>query len=280
MKLLLPILIATSLSAFAGDFAGTAGLQLFSFREAFKTDVPGTLDKVKALGFTEVETSNLYGMPPEKLVEMLKARGLTPVSGHFPYGALKKDVAAQVAEAKALGVKFAACAWIPHDAETFGEAEVKRAAADFNAWGEAFAAQGVRFCYHPHGYEFQPVTEGASETSFDRLVAETRPEFVNFEMDVFWVVLPGADPVKLLEKYPGRFLLMHMKDLRKGAPTGIHTGHAEKTDDVAIGTGQVDWPAVFRAAAKSGVKHYFIEDESPIVEEQIPRSLKYLESLK
>jgi sugar phosphate isomerase/epimerase len=99
-------------------------------------------------------------------------------------------------------------------------------------------------------------------------------------MDVFWVTHPGKNPVELLEKYPNRWALMHLKDMRKGARTGQLTGHAPLTDDVPLGTGMVDWPAVLRTAAKVGVKHYFIEDESPTAETAIPQSLKYLSTLK
>jgi sugar phosphate isomerase/epimerase len=279
MKILLASLFVAT-AAFAADFTGPLGLQLYSLRESFKSDVPGSLDKVKAFGFQLVELASLYGMQPEQLLDLLKARGLTAVSGHYQYDPLKKDVAALVAEAKKLGLKYVACPWIPHEIGNFNEADVRRAAADFNAWGEAFAKEGIKFCYHAHGYEFRPVSEGASETFFDMLARETKPESVSFQMDVFWVVHPGADPVKLLEKYPGRFLLMHVKDIRKGARTGVYTGKADLKDDVAIGTGQVNWPAVFRAAAKSGVQYYFIEDESPTVEQQIPQSLKYLETLR
>ena len=268
------------MSAFAGDFTGPLGLQLYSLRESFKKDVPGTLDKVKALGF---KTAELYsGMPgdPEQVKQMLAERGLTAISGHFSYDALKKDIAPAIAMAKTFGLKYAGVAWIPHEVGNFGEADVKRAAADFHQFAEAFKKEGIQFYYHVHGYEFRPVTEGSSETFFDLLARETKPELVSFELDVFWVVHPGADPVKLLEKYPGRWVFMHVKDIRKGARTGVYTGKADLKDDVAIGTGQVDWPSVFRAASKSGVRHYFIEDESPTVEEQIPASLKYLETLK
>ncbi|MEA3210938.1 MAG: hypothetical protein QOE70_3995 [Chthoniobacter sp.] len=284
MKHLLVSLFALTTSAFAldlsGDFKGPLGLQLYSLRDSFKTDVPGSLDKVKAFGFVEVETAGTYGLGAEKLKALLEERGLQPISGHFQYDALKKDLAAAVKEAQTLGVKFAVVPWIPHQGDSFGEADVKRAAADFNSFGEAFKAAGITFGYHPHGYEFRPVAEGSSETLFDLLVKETKPELVSFEMDVFWVTHPGQDPAKLLAKYPTRWVLMHLKDLRKGAATGIYTGHAPLTDDVPLGTGQVDWPAVLKEAAKVGVKHYFIEDESPTVLEALPVTTKYLQSLK
>jgi len=111
------------------------------------------------------------------------------------------------------------------------------------------------------------------------LVQETKPEFVSFEMDVFWVTHPGQDPAKLLAKYPNRWALMHLKDLRRGAPTGIHTGHAPPSDDVPLGTGQVNWPAVLKQAAAAGVKHYFIEDESVTPLDALPVSVKYLQGV-
>ena len=279
-RLLLSLLVlASSASATlrAGDFQGAAGLQLYSLRDLFKKDVPGTLDKVKAYGITEVETATTYGLPPEKFREMLEARGLKPVSGHFQYDALNKDIDAVIREAKALGLQYIACPWIPHTEAEFTEEVTRKAAADFNRIGEAVAKAGMKFAYHPHGYEFAPLGDG---TMFDLLVKETKPEFVNFEMDVFWVTHPGKNPAELLEKYPTRWLLMHLKDMRKGARTGIYSGHAPLTDDVPLGTGQVDWPTVLRAAAKVGVKHYFIEDESPTAETAIPESLKYLGTLK
>jgi sugar phosphate isomerase/epimerase len=267
-------------TALAGDFAGTAGLQLYSLRDVFKTDPVAALDKTKALGFTTVELYSSLPLPPEQLKPMLAERGLVPISGHFGYEALKKDVAAAVKTAQMLGLKYAGVAWIPHEVGSFGSADVQRAAEDFHAFGEAFKAAGIQFFYHVHGYEFRPVAEGAAETLFDELAAATKPELVAFEMDVFWVVQPGADPVKLLEKYAGRWQLMHLKDIRKGARVGVFTGKAPLTDDVALGTGMVDWPALLRTAARVGVKHYFLEDESPTVEAQLPASLAYLRTLK
>jgi len=284
IKRLLFSLLALTVNASAielkGDFHGPLGLQLYSLRDSIKTDPSTALDTAKTLGFQYVELYSFLPIKTEKLKTELASRGLNPVSGHFGYDALKKDPAPSVATAQALGLKYAGVAWIPHEIAQFGEADVQRAAADFNTFGEAFKAAGIQFFYHVHGYEFRPVKEGASETFFDLLARATDPALVKFEMDVFWVVQPGADPVKLLEKYPDRWELMHLKDIRKGAQTGVFTGKSPLTDDVALGSGQVNWPAVLRAAAKSGVKYYFIEDESPTVLQQLPISLRYLETVK
>ena len=158
----------------------------------------------------------------------------------------------------------------------FDEAACRRAAAVFNNAGKVAAAQGIKFYYHNHGYEFVPNGDG---TLFDLLVKETKPELVTFEMDVFWTVHPGRDPVALLRRYPNRWDLFHIKDLKKGVATGKLTGSEDVNNDVALGTGQIDLPKILRTAQELGVKHYFIEDESPIATQQIPQSLRFLESL-
>ncbi len=276
-------LLLTTIFAFAATalaepaFKGEAGLQLYSLREEFKADVPGSFDRVKAYGLKEVETASLYNLPAADYKKLLDERGLQAVSGHAQYDALKKDIATVARDAKAIGQKYVILPWYPHEIGNFSEADAKRAAQDFNTFGEALKKEGLTFGYHPHGYEFRPHGDG---TLFDIIVKETKPDLVTFEMDVFWVVHPGQDPVKLLEKHAGRWQLMHLKDIRKGAQTGIYTGKAPKTDDVPLGTGLVDWPSVLRTAAKVGVKHYFIEDESPEAAEAIKVSLKYLDSLK
>ena len=284
MKFLVIALLAlstfTRAAELSGDFKGPLGLQLYTLRESFKTNVPATLDKVKALGFTEIEGGSDYGLGIEKFQALLNERGLKLASVGFGYEAMKKDIASAVRRAQAFGVKFVMCAWIPHAESGFTEADARRAAADFNTWGAAFKEAGITFTYHPHGYEFRPLKEGDERTHFDLLVGETKPPLVSFEMDVFWVTHPGQDPAKLLAKYPNRWAMMHLKDLRKGAPTGIHTGRAPQSDDVPLGTGQVNWPAVLKQAAEVGVKHYFIEDESAAPLEAVPLSVKYLQTLK
>ena len=114
----------------------------------------------------------------------------------------------------------------------------------------------------------------------DLMLKETNPQHLTLELDTFWASIAGQDPVKMLETHKGRVPLVHLKDLKKGVATGSLAGHTELTNDVALGTGQVNWPALLRAAQKVGVKYYFIEDESPTVVEQIPHSLRFLERLK
>ena len=257
-------------------FKGPIGLQLYSLRDQFKTDVPGTLDKVKNFGFRYAELAGTYGQTPEQFKSALEARGIKPIAGHFGYDRFQTDIEGIRIEAKALGLKYAGCAWIPHD-KPFDEKLCREAAAVFNKAGAELAKDGIRMFYHIHGYEFQPHGTG---TLMDLLMKETNPKHVVFEMDVFWTVHPGQDPVKLLQTYGKRWELMHLKDMKKGTPTGILTGQSDVSNDVAIGTGQIDMQPLLKAARKAGVKWYFIEDESPSVEQQIPQSLRYLEQVK
>ncbi|MFI5378017.1 MAG: sugar phosphate isomerase/epimerase family protein [Tepidisphaerales bacterium] len=256
-------------------FQGPTGLQLYSLRDMMKTQGPAaTLDKAKAFGFKYVEVADLGGWSPAEFKAQLAQRGLVPIGRHYSYDQLRDDIGAVISDAKALGLPYVGCAWIPHK-DPFDEKQCRDAAAVFNKVGAALAKEGIKFYYHNHGYEFQPHGQG---TLFDLLVAETDAKTVFFQMDVLWTVLPGQDPAKLLEKYPDRWILMHLKDLKKGVPTGDMSARTDLTNDVALGSGQVNWPALFRSAQKIGIKYYFIEDESPTVIEQIPRSLKFLES--
>lgn len=259
----------------SADFRGPVGLQLYSLRDTFKDNVALGMQLTKNFGFVEVELAGTYGLTPAEFLKRLAWHGFKPIAAHWSYEQWEKDPAAVVAEAKALGLAYAGCAWIPHDGP-FDEALCRRAAAVFNRAGQVAAAQGIKFYYHNHGYEFVPHGDG---TLFDLLLAETKPELVTYEMDVFWTVHPGQDPVKLLRRYPNRWDLFHIKDLKKGVATGKLTGSEDVRNDVVLGTGQIDLRAVLRAAQEIGVKHYFIEDESPTVIQQIPQSLRFLESL-
>lgn len=264
-------------AAGTGDsFKGPLGLQLYSLRDEFKKDVPATLAKVHDFGFRTVELAGTYGKSPEEFTALLAKHELKAVAGHFGFERFRDDPEGVAKEAKALGLEWAGTAWVPHKGEVT-EDWARETAKVFNRAGAVLAKQGIKFYYHNHGYEFVTNQMG---TVFDLLVKETTPGLVYFEMDVMWVVFPGQDPTKLMEKHAGRWALMHVKDLKKGVPTGSLSGGTDTRNDVVVGTGQTDWPSLLRASQKAGVKHYFIEDESPTVLEQIPQSLKYLESLK
>ena len=261
------------------SFKGPLGLQLYSLRADFTKNVDMGLDLTKGFGFKEVELAGTYNLPPETLLKKLKERGLKAVSGHWGYAQFKKDPHDVAHQAEALGLKYAGTAAIDHKTRgKFTMEEAREAVKVFNEAGKALKEHGIQFFYHCHGFEFAPTGNG-DETFMDVIIRETDPKLVAFQMDTFWVQHPGHDPAKWLEKYPGRWQLMHVKDMRKGTSSDF-TGGSDVKNDVAIGTGAMNWPAILKAAKKSGVKYYFIEDESPTVKEQIPQSLKYLSEVK
>jgi sugar phosphate isomerase/epimerase len=254
----------------------SVGLQLYSVRAQLGKDVPGTLAEVQGWGVKYVELAGTYGFSPADFKAQLDSHGLVALSGHFGFDQWEKDPEAVVAEAEALGLKYAGCAWITHSGP-FDEAACRHAIEVFDRAGAAAAKHHIQFFYHTHGYEFQPFGDG---TLFDLLVQGTDPKTVKFEMDIFWIAHAGQDPVKLLAKYPKRFELVHLKDMKKGTPTGLLTGSSDVRNDAALGEGELDLTAILKEARKIKVKWYFIEDESPTSESQIPVSLKYLDDFK
>jgi sugar phosphate isomerase/epimerase len=252
------------------------GIQLVSLHKELGANLGQGLDLVKSLGFSTVETAGNYGLTAEKLRAQLDAHGLKALSSHYQYPALEADLAGVIAEAKTLGSTNIIVPWVPHTG-VFDEAKAHKAAADFNAWGKVIKAAGLRLGYHPHGGEFEPLPGGG--TGFDILAGETDPGLLFFEMDVFWVVHANQDPVALLKKFPGRWKMFHLKDMRNGAETGIFTGQAPITDFVPLGTGRVDWPRLLAEGRKEGIENSFIEDEGVDPPRDIPLSLHYLSSI-
>ncbi len=252
------------------------GLQLYSLREQFKTDVPGTLAKIKSWNIKEIEGGGAYGLPVDEYKKLLKQNNLKMVSIGADFDQLVKNPQAAINEAKTFGANYIVCFWIPHNNDEFTIVDIKKAIDVFSTAGKLIHENGLSFCYHPHGYEFRPYEKG---TLFDYMVQNTNPQYLNFEMDVFWVKQPGQDPVALLQKYPKRFLLLHLKD-RKPGTEGNQNGKADEESNVVLGQGDVNIAAIMKESKKISIKHYFIEDESSISVEQIPESLKYLHQLK
>lgn len=264
------------LVSFNMSLAQETGLQLYSLRNEFKKDVPATLAKIKEWKIKEIEGGGTYGLPMDDYKKLLRENNLQMVSVGAGFDELDKNPQAVVDNAKAFGAKYVMCAWVPHKEGNFTMEEINKAIDVFNAAGKLLYENGIKFCYHPHGYEFRPYENG---TMFDYIVKNTDPKYVNFEMDVFWVKHPGQDPVALLKKYPNRFPMLHLKDRQPGTP-GNQEGRAPDESNVVLGQGDVGIAAIMKEAKKIGIKHYFIEDESPRSVEQIPQSLEYLRNLK
>jgi sugar phosphate isomerase/epimerase len=251
--------------------ADKLGLQLYSLHEGLKADLPGTLAKVHAMGLRQVELYPMPGMSAEDWNKALGKAGLRAIGSHVQLSDLKTDLPGIIDRAKALNLSYVGVAWVKPGPEPLTAAVMDQVAATYNAACPALAGAGIGLMYHIHGYEMAGVDKG--ESLFDRLMAATDPACVTVEMDVFWVVRAGADPVALLRRYPDRIRMLHVKDIRRGAGTSSD-GRADKADFVPVGQGAVDWPALFAAAGK--VDWLVLEDESANPEAGLAQSLKYL----
>ncbi|HEX8037600.1 MAG TPA: TIM barrel protein [Chryseosolibacter sp.] len=281
---ILPILLATAVLAGGHDAHGQKkkrplydapfGVQAFTYRHSFPKDIAATLDTIRMMGFTELEGGG-GRIPPEEFRKMCEERGISIPSTGAGYEQIVKDPQAVADRAKALGAKYVMTAWIPHKKDSFNLDNARKAVDDFNAVGKVLKDNGLTFCYHVHGYEFWPHENG---TLLDYIITNTNPEYVSFEMDVMWTHFGGGDPVALLKKYGERWKLLHLKDLKKGTKKDL-SGLTAEENNVPLGQGELDMVGILKAARKIGIKHYFIEDESNRVNEQVPQSIAYLKSL-
>ncbi len=250
------------------------GVQLYSLRNQFAESVPQTLKLIKKWGITTIEGGeNTYGLEQQYFIELLKKNNLKTISVGTNQEELDDNPHAVVLRAKAFGAKYAMCPWIKHKRNDFTIKDVKKAVAIFNIAGKLLKENGINLVYHIHGYEFQPYNNG---TLFDYMVENSKN--FDFEMDVFWVQHGGENPLKLLRKYPTKFKLIHLKDMKKGT-VGDNTGGAPDHTNVALGTGLIDIKAIVLKAQELGIKHMFIEDESKNVKKQIPESLEYVKAI-
>lgn len=252
------------------------GMVSYTYRRSFQKDVSATLDTIKSLGLTNMELSNLFGKTAGEFRKLLDEKGMRCTSFGVGYNDLINKLDEVAANAQTLGAAFVRVAWIPHGDSGYTFEDAKKTVMDFNTAGKILKEKyGLTFCYHNHGYEFIPYQKG---TLFDYIVENTNAKFVSFELDILWAQHPGINPSELLKQYGNRIKLIHLKDLKKGIK-GDFSGKTHVNNDVALGTGQIDIPAVIEAAKKAGVVYFYIEDESDFVNIQVPQSLAYLKKL-
>ncbi len=223
------------------------GVQLYTVRDALKADFSGTLQKVAAIGYKEVEFAGYMGRTPAEVRASLKGAGLTAPAEHIDLEVLEKDWSATVEAAHTVGHKYLVVAWIDAARRSSIE-EYKRIADIFNGLGRQANAAGLRFGYHNHAYEMAPL-EG--QVPYDVLLQHTDPELVCYEMDLYWTTDGGKDPLAYFAKYPGRFPLVHVKD---------RTATGQMVD---VGQGTIDWTAIFAHRKQAGIKHEFVEHDEP-----------------
>lgn len=225
------------------------GLQLYTVRSEMQRDVDATLAAVAAIGYTEVEFAGYFDRTPTEIRAMLRQHGLAAPSSHIPFERLNGDWQRVLDEAQAMGHAYVTIPWIAA-AERRTIDDWKRVAALFNERAQQARTADLQFAYHNHAFEFEP---SAGVLPYDVLLAETEPDLVSFELDVYWAARAGHDPIDVLGRHPGRFSMTHLKD-SAGPPD-----HAM----VDVGSGTLDFDRILAVARGAGVRHHFVEHDEP-----------------
>jgi len=273
----------------ARGFAAThqiekVGLQLYTVRDAMKSDFEGTVAKVAAVGYKEVEFAGLFNHSPKDTRDILDKNGLTAPSSHVGYDVVEKQWPETIEAAKIIGQTYIVCPGIP-DAQRKQPDGYKRVAELFNKAGEASSKAGIKFAYHNHTGEFQPDPALGGKRPFDFLLDSTDPKFCNMEMDIGWLSVTGQDPVSYFNRYPGRFPLVHVKDMKKlpkiSEGTDVSKLPHQDNEIADVGSGVIDWKRIFASADVAGIQHYFVEHDSPKdAFASITNSYNYLSKLR
>lgn len=241
----------------ANPYGLPIGIQVYTVRDELAKDPLGTLKRIAAIGYKEVELGDFFGKTPAQFRDLMKEVQLEAPASHYDFKQLGQGWEKAIEFAHAVDLKFMVISAL-EDADRKSLDGFKKAAAAFNKAGEQTAKAGIQFCYHNHNFEF---TRFADTLGYDVLLKETDPKHVRFELDCFWMTHAGHDPVKYSESSPGRFPLLHIKDLKKGIPTSTSFDTPYGNPFAEVGNGVIDWKRIFVAAKRGGLKHYFVEQD-------------------
>ena len=242
------------------------GLQLYTVRDLMKADMPGTIARVAAIGYKEVEFAGYFGRTPREVHELLEKYHLSSPSTHVPYDSFQSWQKV-LDDSKVIGHQWVTLPWIPEEKRRT-VADWKAIAAQFNQVGAQARKSGLRFAYHNHDFELNAID---GTRPLDILLGETDPKFVDFEMDIYWVIFGGGDPLDYFTRYPHRFALAHVKD-SAGPPDNKM---------VDVGQGKIDFRTILAQSEKAGFKHYFVEHDQPADPiATIRNSYNYLHALR
>lgn len=226
---------------------GSIGLQLYTVRDLLRTDFEGTLAEVARLGYQQVEFAGNIGPSPEQTLGILKRNGLVAPSSHVSLEQIESELPMHLQVARELGQQFIVCPWIDASRRRTID-DWRRVCQAFNAIGTKAKAAGLSFAYHNHDFEFEPLD---SQIPYDVLLAETDPDLVKMEVDVYWMAKARRDPVAYFQQYPGRFPLLHLKDMARDGTI------------VDVGQGVIDFKRILRHSKLAGVAYSFIEHDDP-----------------
>ena len=240
------------------------GLQLYTVRDAIKTDLRGSLKKVSDLGYKYLELANysegkFYGFDPSEFKKIVADLGMETISSHTQVEArgITLDNAKRMADAHAkLGVKYCVQPWVneaDRNVETY-----KQMIEEWNKVGLIMKDVDIQFGYHNHNFEFEPMEDGIVPY-YDLFMPLLDPDLVTMELDVFWATKAGQDPVEIFKKYPGRFQLLHIKDMRTHEAPSFET---KGGDMCSVGEGVMDFKRIMEARDVAGTKYIFVEDDN------------------
>jgi sugar phosphate isomerase/epimerase len=242
------------------------GAQLYTIRAAMAQDFEGSLCRIAQIGYREVEFAGLYNRDPLDVRALLNQYNVQAVASHADWRQLRDDPQTAIRDAKLLGAKYLVLAWLPPE-ERQTLAQWRWWAMHLNKIGAVASEAGIALLYHAHDFEYQAI-DGILPINL--LQEQLDPKFVNFEMDIYWTVKGGGDPVALLRQYPGRFPLVHVKDMQRD-----DNGMAD------IGDGRIDFATIFAAAGSRDFLHKFVERDDAIEPfDTLRRSLQHLKSIE
>jgi len=255
------------------------GVQLYTVRDLMKDDFEGTIAKVAQIGYKEVEFAGYFGRTGKQVRAALDQNGLKAPSTHVQYDELDEKFPSVIETSKQIGLDYIICPWIPEELRKSPDIW-KQAAEKFNRAGAMTRKAGMQFGYHNHWFEFI-LTDG--KLPYDELLKNCDADLVKMEMDLCWVTTAGADPLRYFDRYPGRFPLVHVKDL-KSLPKVSSAGaqnFGDTVDLTEVGSGIIDWKRIFAQSEKAGIKHYIVEHDHPKQPlESIKTSYEYLSKLR
>jgi sugar phosphate isomerase/epimerase len=246
------------------------GIQLYTLRDQVKENFKGTLQKIADIGYNAVEAAGyadrkFYGYAPKEYKKIAEEKGLIPQSSHS--GISLDNVDQVIDDTLEAGMSYIVLPYLAQDKRKTID-DYKKLAEEFNRIGERCKMSGLRFGYHNHAFEFEKM-DGI--IPYDIMLEQTEPEFVTMQLDLYWMVYGGYDPLDYFEKYPGRFELWHVKDM----------DHTEKRECTEIGQGIIDFKKIFAAKDKAGMKYYYVEQETFKIPpfESIRISFNYLDNM-
>ncbi len=230
------------------------GLQLYTLRDVMPKDPKGVLKQVAAMGYKQVESFEgamgmFWGMKNTEFKKYMDDLGMQIISSHCD---INKDFDRKANEAAEIGMKYLIAPSLNDEAH-MSKDEYKKAADVFNEKGQICKTKGLKFAFHNHDQAF--TTRESGFVAEDVLMQNTDPSLVDFEMDIYWVVTAGADPIKWFSKYPNRFRLCHIKDRKKNVPLSNHDASC------VAGQGEIDFAKILKVGQKNGLQYYFVEQE-------------------